>query len=318
MKNKIAASKELAKNAALLQAKGFSQTFIEQVVSAGPEIGNELSKSILDASPEAVKELQDAYKDMEKTTQHGVDALAERMNTWGTLATDELNEAYAQADIDLKNALADQSKQYLAQQAEINVAFNKAMTDAEATRDTAIANAQADLAEALAEENKNFNESVAQINADLSESLAEAQKDFVEASNAAKKDLEESLTAIQKEFDEKLKKITDATKATNKEITNLLTNFNNTKKILETPIVIPAPIQAGGGGGGGGGSSSSSSKTGTTTSKTSATNITTNVTANTNASPAAIATSVTNAIKLGTTGGATIPTTYARVGAYDR
>jgi hypothetical protein len=297
MKTKIASSKELAKNAALLQAKGFSQTFIEQVVSAGPEIGNQLSKSILDASPETVKELQDAYKDMEKTTQHGVDALAERMNTWGTLATDELNEAYAQAEIDLKNALADQAKQYLASQAEINTAFNKAMTDAEVTRDTAIANAQADLAEALAEENKNFNEAVAEINADLAESLAEAQKDFVEASNAARKDLEDSLTAIEKEFKDKLGKITDATKATNKEITALLTNFNNTKKLLETPIIIPAPIYAAGSGGGGsgGGSSSSSSST-----KTATTNITTNVTANTNASPTAIASVVTNGIKYGT------------------
>jgi hypothetical protein len=316
MKTKINASKELAKNAALLQAKGFSQTFIEQVVSAGPEIGNQLSKSILDASPETVKELQDAYKDMENTTQHGVDTLATSMSTFGNLATEELNQAYAQAQSDLKTALSDQAKQYLASQAEINTAFNKAMTDAEVTRDTAIANAQADLAEALAEENKNFNESVAEINADLAESLTQAQQDFVEASESARKDLQDSLTAIEKEFKDKLGKITDATKATNKEITNLLTNFNNTKKILETPIVIPAPIQAGGGGGGG--SSSSSSKTATTTSKTSATNITTNVTANTNASPATIATSVTNAIKLGTTGGATIPTTYARVGAYDR
>ena len=317
MKNKIAASKELAKNAALLQAKGFSQTFIEQVVSAGPEIGNQLSKSILDASPETVKELQDAYKDMETTTQHGVDVLANSMSTFGNLATEELNQAYTEAQIDLKNALATQAKEYLTATTEINTAFNKAMTEAEKTRDTAIASAQADLAEALAEENKNFNESVAQINADLAESLAEAQKEFVEASTAAKKDLEEALTAIQKEFDEKLKKITDATKATNKEITALLTNFNNTKKILETPIVIPAPIYAAGSGGGssGGGSSSSSSST----SKTSTTNITTNVSASTNASPAAIANSVTAAIKLGTTGGYSgIPTTYVPRGAYDK
>jgi hypothetical protein len=298
MKTKIASSKELAKNAALLQAKGFSQTFIEQVVSAGPEIGNQLSKSILDASPETVKELQDAYKDMEKTTQHGVDALAERMNTWGTLATDELNEAYAQAEIDLKNALADQAKQYLASQAEINTAFNKAMTDAEATRDTAIANAQADLAEALAEENKNFNESIAEINADLTESLAEAQKDFVEASEQARKDLADSLTAIEKDFKDKLGKITDATKATNKEITNLLTNFNSTKKLLETPIVIPAPVYAAGSGSGGG--LSSGVVAGVKGSTSATTNITTNVTANTNASPTAIATVVTNGIKYGT------------------
>ena len=296
MKTKIASSKELAKNAALLQAKGFSQTFIEQVVSAGPEIGNQLSKSILDASPETVKELQDAYKDMEATSNHGVDVLAKSMSTFGNLATEELNQAYSEAQSDLKSALADQAKQYLTAQAEINTAFNKAMTDAEATRDTAIANAQSDLAEALAEENKNFAESVAEINADLAESLAEAQKDFAEASNAARKDLEDSLTAIEKEFKDKLGKITDATKATNKEITALLTNFNNTKKLLETPIVIPAPIYAAGSGGGGSSSSSSSSSS----SKSNTTNITTNVSANTNASPTAIASVVTNGIKYGT------------------
>jgi hypothetical protein len=297
MKNKIASSKELAKNAALLQAQGFSQTFIEQVVSAGPEIGNQLSKSILDASPETVKQLQDAYKDMEATSNHGVDTLAKSMSTFGNLATEELNQAYTQAQSDLKSALADQAKEYLTAQAEINTAFNKAMTDAEVTRDTAIANAQADLAEALAEENKNFAESVAEINADLAESLAEAQKDFVEASEQARKDLQDSLTAIEKEFKDKLGKITDATKATNKEITALLANFNATKALLEKPIIIPAPIYAAGSGGGGGGGSSSSTSS---TTKTATTNITTNVTANTNASPTAIAAVVTNGIKYGT------------------
>jgi hypothetical protein len=128
------------------------------------------------------------------------------------------------------------------------------------------------------------------------ESLAQAEQDFVEASNAARKDLEDSLTAIEKEFKDKLGKITDATKATNKEINALLTNFNNTKKLLETPIVIPAPVYAAGSGGGGGSSSSSSSST----TKTATTNITTNVTANTNASPTAIASVVTNGIKYGT------------------
>ena len=304
MKNKIAASKELAKNAALLQAKGFSQTFIEQVVSAGPEIGNQLSKSILDASPETVKELQDAYKDMESTTQHGVDTLAKSMSTFGNLATEELNQAYTEAQADLKTALADQAKEYLTAQSEINTAFNKAMTDAEATRDTAIANTKAELAEALAEENKNFNEAVAEINADLLESLNEAEKDFLEASESARKELQDSLAAIQKEFDEKLKKITDATKATNKEITALLTNFNATKALLEKPIIIPAPIQAGGGGGYTLASGIIGGVTGTTTQSTT-TNISTTVNALTNASPNAIAAVVTNGIKYGTV--ATLP-----------
>jgi hypothetical protein len=296
MKQKLAASKELSRNAALLQAKGFSQTFIEEVVAAGPEVGNKLAQSIMDANPDTIKELQNTYADIEATTDTGLDALAKAMNSGGKLATAELNKAYVQAQSDLQIALRKQAAEYTAQQAQINTTFNQAMADAEKTRDAAIAAAMADLAEALAEENKMFNEAVAQVNSELATSLAEAQADFVEKSEAARKQLNETLTEIEKDFKDKLGKISDATKKTSAEITALLANFNATKKLLETPIIIPAPIQMGGGGGGGGGGSSSS-KSSTTKSTT---NIVTNVTANTNASPNAIAAVVTNGIKYGT------------------
>jgi DNA-directed RNA polymerase subunit F len=315
MKEKLAASKELAKNAALLQAKGFSQTFIEEVVAAGPEVGNKLAQSIMDANPDTIKELQATYADIEATTDTGLDALAKAMNAGGKLATAELNKAYAEAQTDLQQSLAKQAKEYTAQQAEINKTFNQAMADAEKTRDAAIASAMSDLAEALAEENKMFNEAVAEVNSELATALAEAQADFVEKTEAARKQLNDTLTEIEKDFKEKLGKITDATKKTSAEITAMLANFNNAKAIMMTPIVIPAPVYAASGGGGGG----TTSKTGTTTGKTgttATTNITTNVTANTNASPAAIATAVTNATKFGTTGGYTY--TNTSVGARDR
>jgi hypothetical protein len=297
MKDKLAASKELAKNAAALQAKGFSQTFIEEVVAAGPEVGNKLAKSIMDANPETIKELQATYADIEATTDTGLDALAKAMNSGGKLATAELNKAYAQAQVDLQQSLAKQAAEYTQQQAQINKTFNQAMADAEKTRDAAIAAAMADLAEALAEENKMFNEAVAEVNSELATSLAEAQADFVEKSEAARKQLNDTLNEIEKDFKDKMGKITDATKKTSAEITALLANFNATKAILQTPIIIPAPIYAGGGGaGGGGGGSSTTTKTGTKTT----TNITTNVTAQTNASPTAIAAVVTNGIKYGT------------------
>jgi hypothetical protein len=297
MKDKLAASKKLAKNAAALQAKGFSQTFIEEVVAAGPEVGNKLAESIMDANPETIKELQATYADIEATTDTGLDALAKAMNSGGKLATAELNKAYAQAQIDLQQSLTKQAAEYTAQQAQINKTFNQAMADAEKTRDTTIAAAMADLAEAIAEQNKQFNEAVAQVNSELAEALAEAQADFVEKSEAARKQLSDTLNEIEKDFKDKMGKISDATKKTSAEITALMANFMATKKLLETPIVIPAPIQAGGGGvgGGAGGSSSKSS-----TNKTSTTNIVTNVTANTNASPNAIAAVVTNGIKYGT------------------
>jgi hypothetical protein len=296
MKDKLAASKELAKNAALLQAKGFSQTFIEEVVAAGPEVGNKLAQSIMDANPETIKELQATYADIEATTDTGLDALAKAMNAGGKLATAELNKAYAEAQTDLQQSLTKQAAEYTAQQAQINKTFNQAMAEAEKTRDAAIAATMADLAEALAEENKQFNEAVAQVNSELATSLAEAQADFVEKSEAARKELNDTLTEIEKDFKDKMGKISDATKATSLEITKMLANFNATKAILEKPIVIPAPIYAAGAGGGAGGSSTSSSSG----SASATTNITTNVTAQTNASPTAIAAVVTNGIKYGT------------------
>jgi hypothetical protein len=298
MKEKLAGSKELAKNAALLQAEGFSQTFIEQVVAAGPEVGNQLAGSILNATPETMKELQATFLAMETETNTGMDALGKAMNAGGKLATAELNKMYAEAQTDLQVALQKQAADYTAKQAEINKTFTEAMTEAEKTRDEAIATVTADLAEALAEENKMFNEAVAEVNSDLAEALAEAQADFVEKSEAARKELNDTLTEIEKDFKDKLGKITDATKKTSGEITKMLANFNATKAILEKPIIIPAPIyMAGaGGGGGGGGGGSTSTQTGTTTT----TNITTNVTAQTNANPNAIAAVVTNGIKYGT------------------
>jgi hypothetical protein len=181
MKEKLAASKELAKNAAALQAKGFSQTFIEQVVAAGPEVGNQLSKSILDSTPDQIKELQNSYIEMEKTSQHGVDGLANQMSRFGTLATEELNEAYTQAGTDLAEALTSQAQAFTDAQSEINKNFDKAMAEAEKIRDSAI---------------------------------SEAYKDMVDAQEEARKELASTLADIEKDMVEKLGSITNATKAT--------------------------------------------------------------------------------------------------------
>jgi len=104
LKTKLSATKNLASNAAFLQAQGFSQTFIEQVVSAGPEVGNSLADAIRNASPESIRELQATFTEMESTSNTGLDALAKTMNSGGKLATQELMDAYAQVSIDLKTS----------------------------------------------------------------------------------------------------------------------------------------------------------------------------------------------------------------------
>jgi hypothetical protein len=192
LKSRLTAAKDLAANAAKLQAAGFSQTFIEQVVAAGPEVGNGLTDAILKAKPETVKELQDTYVDLERLTNTGMDRLATTMNAGANLATEELKQAYAQANSETAQMLQAQATSYKNAQAEIVKQFDKDMADAMSTRDRAIADAQKALDKAMADANK---------------ALAEAQA-------AARKQLSEDLAAIQQEFDEKLGNIKSAIAST--------------------------------------------------------------------------------------------------------
>jgi hypothetical protein len=214
LKSRLAGAKKLAENASYLASQGFSQTFIEQVVAQGPEVGNQLAESLKNATPETVKELQSTYLEMESTTNNGLNALASAMSTGATLATDELRQAYLEAQQDTAEALKAQIKNYSEAQAEIMNNFNTAMAEAEKERDESIASLQKDLAEALAEIDKDYKDSLKQINDDLAEGLAQAYKDMQEAQDEARKALAETLADIEKEFNEKLTNIQNYVKAT--------------------------------------------------------------------------------------------------------
>jgi hypothetical protein len=268
MKARLAGMKSLAQKASALAGAGFSQTFIEQVVSQGPEIGGQLADSILKAGPDAIKELQTIYGDMENTTNTGLDALAQTMNAGGKLATSELNEAYAQAKIDMANFLTQQKNDYAMAQVDISKKFNEQMAEAEKTRDTAIADAQKEMAIAL----------------------AEAQKQMAEAQAAARKELNDSLTAIEKDFKEKLGSINNATNSTTAAINAMVAALNAARALAAQPMPTPTasspyitdvPFNSGGGVG--------------NTPYGPSTTVTVNQT--TNASPQSTATAVVNAIK---------------------
>ena len=239
IKNKLVGAKELAKNAALLQAQGFSQTFIEEIVGAGPEVGNKLAESLKNATPETIQELQATFLDMEKTQNNGLDALATEMNKGARLATSELNDAYKDAQLDLAVALTDQAKQYAEAQVEINKTFNEATAEAEKTRDSAIASLKADLAETLVEIDKELRESIAEVNKNLQDALSEAFVKFQEAQADARKELSDTLAEIEKDMVEKLGSITNATKATITAIKALATALTNAKTFTAPEVDIP-------------------------------------------------------------------------------
>jgi LysM repeat protein/regulator of replication initiation timing len=99
-------AKVLADDAAKLSGLGFTQTFIEQVIAQGPEVGHELAQTILKSTPESIQQLQSYWSALEQQSQHGVDAIAKQMNSGIVLATEELTAQLAQVGKDLTDTLA--------------------------------------------------------------------------------------------------------------------------------------------------------------------------------------------------------------------
>jgi hypothetical protein len=181
LKTKLQGAKDLQANAAKLAGMGYSQTFIEEVVKNGPEAGNKIAAALQAASPEATKELQNLYGQVEKISETGLDQLAATMNSGGKLATQELMTAYSQVAIDLKNSLAEVDTELNRSLADANAAYLEALSEAQATRTEKMAAAMTDLQEALAAAKLRFDDTLAAATKDLQRSLLDAQKDYEKA-----------------------------------------------------------------------------------------------------------------------------------------
>jgi hypothetical protein len=133
LRTRLAASQSLIKNAAALSGAGFSQTFIEQVVAQGGDIGNTMATQILTATPETQKELQQLFTQTESTANSGMDSLAKSIYEKNGLATDALKELYKSTQDEMAEAYASQQAAYASQTTEINNIYAKALADADAS-----------------------------------------------------------------------------------------------------------------------------------------------------------------------------------------
>jgi hypothetical protein len=296
LKKKLAAAKELQANAAKLAGMGYSQVFIEEVVKQGPEAGNKIAEALKAASPDATKELQSLYGQVEKVSETGLDALAKTMNAGGKLATDELMQAYTQVSADLKESLASVNTEMHEALAEANAAYSEAVTEAETVRKEKLAEANKDLTEALANAKTAYDEAIADASKALTEARARAQKDLDEGLAEAAKTLQEALLEAQKDYEKAIDEINKSTMKKLQDLKDKLAEVAALMKALSaasaaaaianaptfTPI-IPTTIPGG------------TSATGTTTT----TNINTTVTGVNLTDPYNTTNQVVNAIKFG-------------------
>jgi hypothetical protein len=197
LKEKLQGAKDLQANAAKLAGMGYSQTFIEEVVKNGPEAGNKIAAALQAASPEATKELQDLYGQVEKISETGLDQLAATMNSGGKLATQELMTAYSQVAIDLKQSLSEVDTELNRSLADANAAYSEALSDAAATRTEKMAAAMTDLQEALAAAKLRFDDTLKAATVDLQRSLLDAQKDYEKAIDEINKSTQKKLADLK-------------------------------------------------------------------------------------------------------------------------
>lgn len=273
LKSKLQAAKDLQANAAALAGMGYSQTFIEEVVKNGPEAGNKIAAALKAASPEATKQLQTLYGQVENISDHGMDQLAQTMNAGGKLATDELREAYSQVAVDLKASLAEVDSQLQVSLAEANKVYQEAMNEAKIARD-----------ERSAESVAQMNEQIANAKKRLTEALADAQKDLNKALLDAQVSYQKAVDEIQKATEKKLADL----RAKLAEVAAAMAALGAQQAAMAAMQAAPVYTFSGG-----------TKTTGTPFGQAGSTTVNNNTTVNavTNATPSSIANAVTNAAK---------------------
>lgn len=319
LKAKIMGAQNLAKNAAELAARGFSQTFIQEVISQGPDVGNQMAAAILNATPEAAAELQSLYSQMQTISETGVTELGNKLSTGTSLATKQLTDEYAKVNDDLQaalieanaqmqSAMADQRKSFLQELADMLKSLNdgksdagrslsEGLADAQKTFEDALADADQALADSLADNLKNYNDSLEDLNLKLKDALADADKALKDAIKASQDQFNKDIDKLQKDSIKKLGEL--QTKLA--EVAAEIRAVAGASAAVSITAGSPAAPYLAGTSTFSGGSSGVNTNTIDGINKASGFNITQNITMP-NANPAPIIDATISAIKFGTVG----------------
>jgi hypothetical protein len=212
MKKQLDDAKKLQEAAAYLAGQGYAQTFIEQVVKAGPEVGLQMVDELKKSSPEQQAEIQKTFMDLESIQETGLDTLAKSMSNGANLATSELRQAYDQVAIDLKNSLAEVDRELMSSLAEANAEYARSMSEAKSERDARMLEAATQLQTAIAEAKARLETSLAESAAILQKAREEAQKKLNEGLAEAQKVLQKALVDAQLAYQKAIDDISTSTK----------------------------------------------------------------------------------------------------------
>lgn len=174
LKAQLADVLQLQKDAGLLAAQGYNQSFIDEVIAQGPKQGDALAQSVLTATPETQASIKSLYDQINSVSQSGVTDLATKMNDGVHFANQKLAEQFqdvtAQLQFDLRNnavalqgALDVENDKFNASMIKAQDTLDKATAAATSARDIALTNAQSTLTASLTSAQDAFDKSVKSI-----------------------------------------------------------------------------------------------------------------------------------------------------------
>ena len=206
LQSKLADILKLQKDAGDLAAKGYNQSFIDEVIAQGPAQGDALAQSVLNATPDTQNSIKSLYAQIQDTSQNGLNTLAAQMNDGASFATQALAQQYAQVGIDLQTQLAANSSAMQTAMDKENDTFNKSLTTAQDTlnkatkaatdaRDLALQKAQDTLQNSITAAQDAFSKSVTAISDSTMKQLDALQSEL-EATAASLTSLGASTASI--------------------------------------------------------------------------------------------------------------------------
>ena len=142
LQTQLAQIQQLQEDAGKLAAQGYSQSFIQEVLAQGPQVGDQMAQSVLTAAPDTANSIKTLYDQIQTTSQSGLDSLATQMNNGTQLATKALTDQYAQVSVDMQNQLDKNTAQLTDALAKENQSFNDSLTKAQQVLTDALTSAQ--------------------------------------------------------------------------------------------------------------------------------------------------------------------------------
>jgi TP901 family phage tail tape measure protein len=248
LKTKLTGAKDLSSNAAALAAQGYSQTFIQQVVAQGPDVGNAMSKSILAATPEAASQMKDLFSQIQDVSDNGVTALATSMNSGTKLATKALMDEYAQVGTDLQVSLAQEYAAFTDANAKENASYTATMAASLKTLNDAKAAALLTLNQGLADAKTSYDNSLFDMNTTLINGLFDANDVLQKALKASADQFNTDMDTLQTDTMTKM----TALKASLQAVADAIAKISGASagaavmaKVPAVPVIVPKVVAPG-------------------------------------------------------------------------